>query len=59
MYALTVRQKHNTQEAILHIRYLHPAPDAAISLDYFPNRRLDGSLDPFVLNDSAIRPVTD
>ena len=59
MYGLTVRQKHNSQVAILHLRYLHPTPDAAIGLDIFPNRRPDSLLDPFVPDDSPIRPVTD
>lgn len=59
VYGLTIWQKHNSQEAILHLRYLHPAPDTAISLDSFPNRRPDGLLDPFVSDNSPIRPVTD
>ncbi|OGA10814.1 MAG: hypothetical protein A3H33_12775 [Betaproteobacteria bacterium RIFCSPLOWO2_02_FULL_65_20] len=59
MYGLTIGQKHNSQEAILHLHYLHPAPDAAINLDSFPNRRPDSLLYPFVSDDSPIRPVTD
>ena len=59
MYGLTVRQKHNTQEAIFHLRHLHPALNSAISLDFFPNRRPDGLLDPGLANDNPIRTVTD
>jgi hypothetical protein len=59
VYGLTIRQKNNPQEAILHLRYLHPAPDTAIRLDKFPNWRSDGLLYPFVTDDSPIRPVTD
>ena len=59
MYRLTVRQKHNTQEAIPHLRHLHPALNSAISLDLFPIRRTDGLLDPRLANDSPIRTVTD
>jgi len=59
MYSLTVRQKHDTQEAISHLRHLHPAPNSAISLDPFPNRRTDGFLDSRLANDSPVRTVTD
>lgn len=58
MYGLTIWQKNNSQEAILHLRYLRPAPDTAIRLDRFPNWRPDGLLDPFVPDDSPIRPMT-
>ena len=57
MYGLTVRQEHNTQEAISHLRHLHPALNSAISLDFFPNRRPDGLLDPRLANDRPVRTV--
>jgi len=59
MDSLTIRQKDNTQVAILHLRDLHPTTDAAISLDNFPTGRSDGFLDPFVSNDSPIWALTD
>ena len=59
MYSLTLRQKHNTQEAISHLRHLHPAPKSAIGLDLFPNRGPDGLLDPRLANDSPIRTFAD
>lgn len=55
MHGLTIRQKHNPQEAILHLRNPHPAPNATISLDSFPNWRPDGLPDPFLSDDSPIR----
>ena len=58
MYSLTVRQKHNTQEAIFHLRHLHPALNSAISLDFFPNRRTDGLLYSRLANNSPVRTVT-
>ena len=59
MDGLTVRQKHNTQEAILHLRHLHPAPNSAISLDGFAKRLPDGLFNPLLSDESPIGPATD
>ena len=59
MDGLAVRQKHNTQEAILHLRHLHPAPNSAISLYGFPKRLPDGLFNPLLSDKSPIGPATD
>ncbi len=59
MYGLTIGQDNYAEKPILHFRHLHPPPEAAISLDRFPNRCPDGPLDPFVSNNRPIRPLTD
>src|SRR6266498_3345262 len=58
MHGLTIRQKHDTQEAILHLRHLHPPPNSAVSLNGFPNRRPNGLRDPLLADDSPIRTTT-
>src|SRR3990172_2057758 len=55
---LAIGQKHNTEKAILHLRYLHPAPNSPISLNSFSKWRPNRLFDPFLPNDSAIRPAT-
>jgi len=59
MYGLTIGQDNYAQKPVLHFRHLHPTPEAAISLDRFPNRGPDGPLDPFVSDNRPIRPLTD
>jgi len=59
MDGLTVRQKHNAQEAILHLRHLYPAPNSAISLHGFAKRLPDGLFNPLLSDESAIGPATD
>jgi hypothetical protein len=59
MDGLTVRQKHNTQEAILHLWHLHPAANSAISLDGFAKRLPDGLFNPLLSDESPIGPATD
>ena len=58
MDGFTIGQKNNTQKAILHLRYLHPAPNAPVSLNHFSEWCPDRLFDPFLSNDSAIRPAT-
>jgi hypothetical protein len=59
MVGLAIPQQHNTQEAIFHFRHLRPPSNSAIGLDSLPNWRLDGALDPFLSDNSPIRPVSD
>jgi hypothetical protein len=59
MYGLTIGQDNHAKKPVLHFRHLHPTPDAAVSLDRFPNWRPDGLLDPFISDDSPIWPLTD
>jgi hypothetical protein len=59
MDRLTVWQEHNTQEAILHLPHLHPAPNSAISLDNFAKVLPDSLFNPLLSDESPIWPATD
>ena len=48
MNGFAIRQQNHSEEAVLHLRNLHPAPDAAVALHDLANWRPDGPLDPFV-----------
>jgi hypothetical protein len=58
MYGLTIRQDNYAEKSVLHFWHLHPTPEAAISLDRFPNRCPDGPIDPFVSDNRPIWPLT-
>jgi hypothetical protein len=59
MYGFTIGQKNHTEKPVLHFRHLHPTPNPAISLDYFPERHPYSSLDPFLSDYRPIRSLTD
>ena len=59
MHGLAIGQYNDAQKPVLHFRHLRPTPDAAVGLDHFPNRRSHRFFDPFVPDDSPIRPLTD
>src|SRR6266581_1959452 len=58
MHSLTIRQKHDAQEAILHLRHSHPPPNSAVGLNGFPNRRPNGLRDPLLADDNPIGTTT-
>jgi hypothetical protein len=53
-----VRQQDNAKVAIVHLGHEAPASNTPICLNYLPNWRIDGALDPRVLNQRAIRSLT-
>jgi hypothetical protein len=58
MNGFTVWQKDNAKVAIVHLGHLAPPSNPRICLNYLPNWRIDGTLDPRVLNQRPIRTLT-
>jgi hypothetical protein len=58
MDGFPVLQQDNAKVAIVHLGYLAPASNTPICLNYLPNWRIDGALDPCVLNQRTIRTLT-
>jgi len=58
MDGFAVWQQDNAKVPIVHLRYLAPAFDAPIRLNYLPNRRVNGALDPRVLDQCPIGAPT-
>ena len=56
MNRLAIGEEHDAEEAPLLLGNLGPAPQASVRLDDFPDRRIDGALDPLIQNADAIRP---
>ena len=59
MYCLTIRQGYHTEKPIFNFRHLYPTPNPTVSLDYFPERRSNCALDPFLSDYGPIRSQTD
>ena len=53
MNRLAIGEEHDAEEAPLLLGNLGPAPQASVRLDDFPDRRIDGALDPLIQNADA------
>ena len=58
MNGFPVWQQDNAKVTIVHLRHLAPASNASICLKYLLNWRIDGALDPRVLNHRPIWTLT-
>ncbi len=54
MYSLTIRQQDNPKITIFHLRYLNPALNAPISLNFFSQGLFYGPMQPLIANDRAV-----
>lgn len=59
MDGLSIGQQNNVKEATFHLFKFHPASDAPISLDLFPQRVGYRPLEPFIKNDGSVRALPD
>jgi len=55
MDGFAVWEQDNAKVSIVHLWHLAPAFEAPICLNYLPNRRVDGALNPGVLDQRPIR----
>jgi hypothetical protein len=55
MDCFAVWQQDNAKVPIVHLWHLAPAFDAPICLNYLPNRRVNGALNPRLLDQRPIR----
>ena len=58
MDGFAVRQQDNAKVPIVHLWHLAPASDAPIRLNFLPNWRLDGALNPCVLDQRSVGALT-
>ncbi len=54
MNSLAVFQQDDPQYAVSHFWDSHPAANPAVGLDFFTQWVLNGTLNPFILNHSAV-----